>query len=90
MLLQSPVNLECKVTQIIPLGSHDMFLADIIAVNVDERFIDDAGKLHMEQTGLVAYAHGAYYELGKQIGGFGFSVRKKKKTIASPSRKKEK
>ncbi len=78
-LAQSPVSLECKVTQIIPLGSHDMFLADIVAVNVDEKYVDAAGKLHLDQCGLAAYAHGEYYELGKKLGSFGFSVRKKKK-----------
>jgi hypothetical protein len=56
-----------------------MFIADIIAVNVDDRYIDKDGKLHLERCGLVAYAHGEYFELGKKIGSFGFSVRKKGK-----------
>ena len=76
---ESPLSLECKVTDIIPLGSHDMFLADIVAVDVDESLLDEKGKLHLERAGLVAYAHGDYFELGKRIGGFGFSVAKKKK-----------
>jgi flavin reductase (DIM6/NTAB) family NADH-FMN oxidoreductase RutF len=79
MIEQSPVSLECRVADIVPLGSHDMFIADIIAVNVDDRYIDKDGKLHLERCGLVAYAHGEYFELGKKIGSFGFSVRKKGK-----------
>jgi flavin reductase (DIM6/NTAB) family NADH-FMN oxidoreductase RutF len=77
MLAQSPVSIECRVTQVIPLGSHDMFLADILAVNVDEAFVDKAGKLHLDRCGLMAFAHGEYFELGKKLGSFGFSVRKK-------------
>ncbi len=79
ILADSPLALECRVTQIIPLGSHDMFLADIVAVDVDENLIDRDGKLHLERAGLAAYAHGDYYELGKKLGSFGFSVAKKKK-----------
>lgn len=74
---QSPLSLECRVTDIIPMGSHEMFLADITAVSVDEALIDGTGKLHLERAGLAAYAHGAYFALGKQLGTFGFSVRKK-------------
>ncbi len=74
---QCPVSLECRVREILHLGSHDMFLADIVAVDVDERFVDEKGALHLEKAGLVAYAHGAYYALGRQLGTFGFSVRKK-------------
>lgn len=76
---QSPLALECRVTDVIPLGSHNMFIADIVAVDVDESLIDDKGKLHLERAGLVAYAHGDYFELGKKLGNFGFSVAKKKK-----------
>jgi Conserved protein/domain typically associated with flavoprotein oxygenases, DIM6/NTAB family len=79
MIAQSPVSLECRVCEVMPLGSHDLFIADIVAVNVDERYVDQSGKLHLEQCGLVAYAHGEYFELGKRLGSFGFSVRKKKK-----------
>ncbi len=82
-LAQSPVTLECRVIQIIPLGSHDMFLADILAVNVDERFVDSAGKLHLDKCGLAAYAHGEYFELGRKLGSFGYSVRKKKRPRSS-------
>ena len=79
MLAQSPVSMECRVTQIVPLGSHDMFIADILAVNVDSQYIDKEGKLHLDKCGLAAFAHGEYFELGKKIGTFGFSVRKKHK-----------
>ena len=79
MLADSPLSLECKVTDVIPLGSHDMFIADIVAVDVDEKLLDERGKLHLERAGLAAYAHGDYFELGKKIGNFGFSVAKKKK-----------
>ncbi len=74
---ESPVSIECKVTDIIKLGSHDMFMADIVAVNVDERYIDEKGKLRIEQCSLAAYAHGSYFALGKKIGSFGYSVKKK-------------
>ena len=76
MIAQSPISLECRVEQILPLGSHDMFLSRIVAVNVREDLVDDTG-LHLERSGLVAYAHGQYYVLGKQLGKFGYSVRKK-------------
>ena len=76
---ESPVSLECRVTDVIPLGSHDMFMADIVAVNVDERYIDEGGKLRIEQCSLATYAHGSYFALGKKIGSFGYSVKKKKK-----------
>lgn len=78
---ESPVNLECKVTQILPLGSHDLFLAEVKAVRVDETLLDEAGRLHLEKAKLVAYSHGTYYELGRSLGKFGFSVQK-------PTRKK--
>lgn len=76
-IAQSPLNLECRVKQIIPLGSHDMFLAEITAVNVDEGLLDESGKLCLERAEIAAFAHGEYFELGKSLGTFGFSVRKK-------------
>lgn len=81
MLEESPLSLECQVKDIIPLGSHDMFLANIISVHVNEELLDENGKLHLERAGLLAYAHGDYYELGRRSGSFGFSVKKKKKKI---------
>ena len=74
---ESPISIECRVTDIVKLGTHDMFMADIIAVNVDERYIDERGKLRIEQCSLAAYAHGSYFALGKKIGSFGYSVKKK-------------
>jgi flavin reductase (DIM6/NTAB) family NADH-FMN oxidoreductase RutF len=85
ILESSPLVLECRVTDQIPLGSHDMFLADIVAVDVEESLIGEDGKLHLERANLVAYAHGEYYELGKKLGSFGYSVAKKKK--AHPKKK---
>ena len=86
---ESPLSLECKVTDRISLGSHDMFLADIVAVDVDPKYVDEKGALHMEKAGLLAYAHGAYFGLGKQLGTFGFSVRKKPlKKSRKPAKKK--
>ena len=79
ILSESPLSLECRVTDVIPLGSHDMFLADIVAVDVDEALIDESGKLHLDRAHLVAYAHGDYFALGKQLGHFGYAVAKKKK-----------
>ena len=76
---ESPLSLECKVTDIISLGSHDMFIADVVAVDVDEALLDKEGKLHLDRAHLAAFAHGEYFELGKRIGTFGFSVKKKKK-----------
>ena len=75
---ESPLTLECKVKQIIELGSHDMFLAEVTAVSVDDQYMDENGKFHLNETKLCAYSHGEYFELGKKIGKFGYSVRKKK------------
>ena len=76
---ESPLSLECKVTDIIPLGSHHMFLADIVAVDVDESLMDKDGKLRLDKAGLAAFAHGEYFALGERVGSFGYSVKKKKK-----------
>ena len=75
---ECPLTLECKVDKIIPLGSHDMFIADIVAVTVDEKIVDEKGRLMLEKANLLAYSHGDYFSLGKKVGDFGFSVRKKK------------
>lgn len=79
MIAECPVSIECRVTEIIPLGSHDMFMADIVAVNVNEELFDKDGKMRLDKANLIAYAHGEYFELGKKIGSFGFSTNKKKK-----------
>ncbi len=76
---ESPLCLECRVSDVISLGTHDMFLADIVSVSVDESLIDEKGALHLDRAHLAAFAHGEYFELGKKIGSFGFSVKKKKK-----------
>ncbi len=86
LIAESPLSLECRVTEIIPMGTHDMFLADIVAVDVDESLLDKDGKLHLDKAGLAAYAHGEYFELGKKLGSFGFSAAKKKKR--APQKKK--
>lgn len=76
---ECPVSLECKITESKLLGSHTMFLAEIVGIDVDERYIDSKGKLNLQQCGLAAYAHGEYFALGRKLGDFGYSVRKKKK-----------
>lgn len=78
---EAPVSLECKVKNVTNFGTHDMFLAEIVAVDVDDRYIDENGKLWLEKAGLIAYVHGFYYTLGRKIGKFGFSVEKKPKKI---------
>ena len=76
---ESPVVLECRVKQIARLGSHDMFVAEVVNVSVDERFLDGKGRLELEKADLIAYSHGEYFALGKKIGRFGYSVRKRPK-----------
>ncbi len=75
---ESPVNIECKVKEIIELGSHDMFLAEVVSVNVDKKYIDQNDKFDMQKCQLIAYSHGEYFELGNKIGKFGYSVKKEK------------
>ena len=77
LVAECPLGLECKVTQTLELGSHTLFLAEIVAVQVSEEFVTADGRLALEKAGLAAYAHGHYFELGKAIGHFGYSVRKK-------------
>lgn len=77
LIAECPLSLCCRVTEIVPLGSHDMFLADIVSVYVNEELLDEKGKLHLARAGLCAYAHGEYFALGKRIGTFGFSAKKK-------------
>jgi Conserved protein/domain typically associated with flavoprotein oxygenases, DIM6/NTAB family len=77
---ESPLSIECRVKEIIPLGSHDMFISDVVNVKADEQFLDPkTGRFDMQQANLLAYAHGYYYGLGEQVGKFGWSVRRKKK-----------
>ena len=77
LVAECPLGLECKVTQTIELGSHTLFLAEIVAVQVSEEFVTSEGRLALEKAGLAAYVHGHYFEVGKAIGHFGYSVRKK-------------
>ena len=87
---ESPLSVECRIEQVISLGSHDMLLASIVAVDVEESLIDTKGKLRLAKAGLACYAHGEYFALGKKIGDFGFSVRKKKKRQKPHSHKTNK
>ena len=75
---ESPVNIECRVIRTEKLGSHHMFLAEVTAVRVDDSYLDEKGKFELNRTGLLAYSHGEYLGLGKKLGTFGYSVRKKK------------
>ena len=75
---ESPVSIECRVSQILELGSHDLFLGKVTAVVVDEAYLDAKGKFDLAKAKLLAYSHGEYYSLGKLLGTFGYSVRKKK------------
>lgn len=79
IIQESPVNIECKVTEVQELGSHHMFLAKVEAVQVDESYMNETGKFELNDTQLLVYSHGEYYTLGKKLGTFGYSVRKKKK-----------
>ena len=89
VIAESPVNIECRVTEVKELGSHHMFLASVEAVQVDESLVDAWGRLDLARAGLTAYSHGEYFELGQRLGTFGYSVRKKKPTGAKkPASKK--
>lgn len=78
LISESPINLECKVVNQLDLGSHTMFMAKILSVDVDEKYIDSNGTFDISKCHLMAYANGSYFALGKKLGTFGFSVRKKK------------
>ena len=76
-IAESPLSMECKVREIIPFGTHDMFIADIVGVSVDDTIIDTNGKIRLDKVKLAAYAHGDYFELGRKIGSFGFLATKR-------------
>ena len=78
MIKESPVSVECKVREIKELGSHTMFIADVLAINSDEKYIDNKGAFDISKCNLISYANGGYYSMGKKLGKFGFSVQKKK------------
>ena len=88
MILECPVNMECKVKQVLELGSHDLFLAEIVAVHVDSALLDEKKRLQLEKAKLLAYSHGQYFGLGNVLGSFGFSVRKGAKKKSSEEKKK--
>ena len=76
---ESPVNIECRVTEVKELGSHHMFLAEVLGVSVDEAYLNETGRFELNRTGLLAYSHGTYLTLGESCGTFGWSVKRKKK-----------
>ena len=77
LIAESPVNIECRVTEVKSLGSHDMFLAEVVAVHADEKYMDEKNRFHLEKAQPVVYSHGTYYLCGEDLGTFGYSVRKK-------------
>lgn len=77
LIAESPVNIECRVREIKPLGSHDMFIADVVAVHADEKYMDEKHKFHLDKAEPILYSHGTYFSCGEELGTFGFSVRKK-------------
>ena len=87
-IAESPVNIECKVEKIVPLGSHHMFMAKVVNIMVDDDYMEDNGRFALEKTNPLIYSHGGYYETGKKLGTFGYSVRKKKKRKKPNGRKK--
>ena len=78
MIEESPVSIECKVREIKELGSHSMFIADVLAINADDKYIDEKGAFDISKCNLISYANGGYYTQGKKIGKVGYSVQKKK------------
>lgn len=85
-IMESPVNIECRITQVIPLGSHDMFLAEVVGVTIEDQYMDENGKFNLNSAGLVAYSHGEYFELGGKVGSFGYSVRRAGRQAVSRKR----
>jgi len=78
LIKESPVNIECVVRNVLELGSHDMFIAEIVCVNIDESLLNEKGKLCLEKAGLICYSHGEYWSLNKSLGYFGYSITKRK------------
>ena len=76
-IAESPVNIYCRVKDVLPLGSHDMFVSEVVGITVDEGYMNESGKFELNSTGLVTYSHGEYFKLGQNLGRFGFSVKKK-------------
>ena len=88
LIEECPLALECRVLDILPQGTHDLFLAEVVAVDLDDSLLDESGKLCLERAGLTAFAHGEYFALGEKLGNFGFSVAKKGKGKSNPKGKK--
>ncbi len=87
IIYESPINIECKVDKIIPLGSHHMFVANVMAVDVSDEYIDKNGKFHFNKSKPICYSHGEYFLLGDKIGSFGYSVKKAKTNRANQNHK---
>lgn len=90
-IAESPVNIECRVKEMMPLGSHHLFLAEVVGVTVDDTYLNETGKFELNRSGLVSYSHGSYFLLGEELGSFGYSVRKpegKKRSKSGKIRKK--
>ncbi len=88
LITESPVNIECKIVEVKELGSHHMFLANVTAVHADEAYMNEKNKFELNKTGLLAYSHGEYLGLGKKLGTFGYSVKKKTTKKSTPKKKK--
>jgi len=87
-IAESQLALECRVSEVVPMGSHDVFISDIVSVSCREELIDGDGRLCLEKARLLAYSHGEYYSLGERLGRFGFSTDKKKSSKKKPTEKK--
>jgi flavin reductase (DIM6/NTAB) family NADH-FMN oxidoreductase RutF len=87
MIKESPVNIECKVERIDELGSHHMFVAKVLAVHADEKYMDEKGKFDLAKADLIVYSHGEYYSMGEKLGTFGYSIKKKSKSCEKNKRK---
>ena len=77
LIQESPVNIECRVKDVMELGTHHMFLAEVVAVDIDDRYLDASGKFNLNKAGLIVYSHGEYLSLGEKLGNFGYSVKKR-------------
>lgn len=83
MIKESPLSIECKVTEVKELGTHDMFMAKVLCINADDKYLDKKGVFRLDKAELIAYSHGKYYTLGKYLGHFGYSVKKKRRVSTS-------
>ncbi|SER72291.1 flavin reductase family protein [Lachnobacterium bovis] len=86
-IAESPVNIECKVRKVEELGSHHMFIADVVGVVVDDKYFDETNRFHINDTNLIMYSHGEYFALGEKLGKFGYSIKKNKKAVSKKNKK---